>query len=43
MLLYQIAKQRPQGVAPFLFRKDTRDVARNRICSSGSDFPMHSG
>jgi hypothetical protein len=43
MLFDQIAKKRPEGVTPFLFRQDAGNIARNRICSSGADFPMYSG
>lgn len=43
MLFDQIAKKPPEGVALFLFREDTRNIARNRICSSGTDFPVDSG
>jgi len=38
MLFDQIAKERPEGVALFLFRQGTGNIARNRICSSGADF-----
>ena len=43
MLFDQIAKKRPEGVTPFLFRQNAGNIARNRICSSGADFPMYSG
>ena len=42
MLFDQIAKKRPEGVALFLFRQDASNIARNRICSSGADFPVDS-
>ena len=43
MLFDQIAKKRPEGVALFLFRQDAGNIARNRIRSSGSNFPVDSG
>lgn len=43
MLFDQIAKNRSEGVTLFLFRQDACDIARNRIRSSGADFPVDSG
>ena len=43
MLFDQIAKKRPEGVTLFLFRQDPGNIARNRIWSSGTDFPVDSG
>jgi hypothetical protein len=43
MLIDQIAKKRSEGVALLLFRQDAGNIARNRICSSGADFPVDSG
>ena len=43
MLFNQIVKKRPEGVTLFLFRQDAGNIARNRICSSGADFPVDSG
>ena len=43
MLFDQIAKERPEGVTLFLFRQDAGDIARNRIRSSGADFPVDFG
>jgi len=43
MLLDQIAKKHPQGVALLLFRQDPRNIPRNRIRASGTDFPVNSG
>jgi len=42
MLFYQVAKERPEGVTLFLFRQGAGNIARNRICSSGADFPVDS-
>jgi len=41
MLLDQIAKKRAEGVAPFLFREDLSNIARNRIRPPGEDFPVN--
>ncbi len=43
MFFDQIAKKRPEGITPFLFRQDLGNIARNRICSPGADFPMYPG
>jgi hypothetical protein len=43
MLFDQIAKERPEGVTLLPFRQDAGNIARNRSCSSGADFPVDSG
>ena len=40
MLFDQIAQQRPERLALLVLRQDLCDVARNRVGSSGSDFPV---
>ena len=43
MLFDQIAKKRPEGVTLFLFRQDAGNIAGNRTCSAGADFPVDLG
>jgi hypothetical protein len=43
MFLDQIAKKCPEGVASFLFRQHTGNIARNRIGSSGTNLAVDSG
>jgi hypothetical protein len=42
MLIDQIANERPEGVTRFLFRQGAGNISRDRVCSSGADFPVDS-